>query len=232
MKKRERLVVLYEDDEIMVVNKPAGLLTVPSGPGRGAVEDTLLRRAREYLGRPRGPRPYVGPLHRLDRDTSGALALALTSQAHAAGREMFGAHRFERHYLALVHGMPRPSSGTIDAPIGSRYEGGRRAIARKGELSRRAVTHYTVLQQMRRAALIALELETGRQHQIRAHLEHLGHPIVGDKVYSAGAARLSASRAMLHAWRLAFDHPLRGAHIAVEADPPEDFLEALDRLQR
>ena len=231
--KRTRLSILHEDDEILVVDKPAGLLTIPSDPARAGFEDTLLRRVRDYLARPRGPRPYVGVLHRLDRDTSGALALALSRRAHEVGREMFRAHRFERHYLALVQGVPRAESGTISVPLSSHYAEGRRAIAARGEASRDAVTHYTVLEAMGRTALVALELETGRQHQIRAHLEHLGHPIIGEKIYTPNIrAKIRAPRPMLHAWKLAFDHPLRDRRIAVEADPPRDFLELLARLER
>jgi 23S rRNA pseudouridine1911/1915/1917 synthase len=232
-RKHARLVILHEDDEILVVDKPAGLLTVPTDRAHAGIQDSLLGRAREYVARPRGPRPYVGVLHRLDRDTSGALALALNREAHERGREMFAAHRFERHYLAIVHGVPFPAEGTIRAPIADRYVSGRRGVARRGEAARDALTHYTVLESMRRTALVALELGTGRQHQIRAHLEYIGHPIVGDEVYTAGAARsVAAPRPMLHAWKLAFAHPLRGTPISVEADPPADFLETLSRFDR
>ncbi len=230
MRRAKRLSILYEDDDVLVIDKPAGLLTIPSDPARAGFEDTVLRRVREYIARPRGPRPYVGVLHRLDRDTSGALALALTRAAHASGREMFAAHQFERHYLAIVHGVPHPPEGTIRAPISSRYASGRRGVARPGQDARDAVTHYTVLESMGRTSLVALELETGRQHQIRAHLEHLGHPLVGERVYSTGAGpKIVAPRQMLHAWKLSFDHPVRSSPIAVEADPPRDFLETLAR---
>lgn len=232
-RKSSRLAILYEDDGILVVDKPAGVLTVPTERAHAGIQDSILGRAREYVRRPRGPRPYVGVLHRLDRDTSGALALALTREAHAIGREMFAAHRFERHYLAIVHGVPDPPTGTIRAPIADRYVSGRRGVARRGEPARDALTQYTVLESMGHTALVALELGTGRQHQIRAHLEHLGHPIVGEKVYNQGAARsITAPRPMLHAWRLAFDHPTRHTRIAVEADPPADFLATLARLDR
>lgn len=228
-----RLEILYEDDEILVVDKPAGLLTIPTDRAYARVQDSLLRRAREYIARPRGPRPYVGALHRLDRDTSGALALALTREAHSAGRELFGAHRFERHYLAIVHGVPSPQSGTINLPIAERYVRGKRGVAQPGEPARDAITRYTVLEAFPRASLLALELETGRQHQIRAHLEHIGHPIVGEPVYNRGARRgIAAPRPMLHAWKLAFDHPITGRRIAVEADPPADFLATLARVAR
>lgn len=238
-----QLAILYEDSEILVIDKPAGLLTIPSDPTRAAFEDTVLRRVRDYVARPRGPRPYVGVLHRLDRDTSGALAIALTRDAHAAGRDLFAAHQFDRHYLAIVYGVPTPREGTIRAPISSRYLSGRRGVARPGHEARAAITHYRVLEAFGPAALVELELETGRQHQIRAHLEHLGHPIVGERVYSSattaksglpagGRRRISAPRQMLHAWTLAFPHPIRRTEVAVEADPPKDFLDTLERVRR
>jgi 23S rRNA pseudouridine1911/1915/1917 synthase len=247
---RKRLSILYEDSELLVIDKPAGLLTIPSDPARAGFEDTVLKRVREYVARPpvrrslggggRGPRPYVGVLHRLDRDTSGALAIALTHAAHAAGRDLFAAHHFERHYLAIVHGVPELRDGTIRAPISSRYLSGRRGVARPGDEARDAITHYRVLEAFRGASLVELELDTGRQHQIRAHLEHLGHPIVGEQVYSADSAKatagkgrkLKAPRQMLHAWTLAFPHPLRGTQVSVEADPPRDFLDTLERLRK
>ena len=244
----KRLVILYEDSEILVIDKPAGVLTIPSDPARAGFEDTVLKRVRDYVGRPPvrrslcgGGRPYVGVLHRLDRDTSGALAIALTHAAHAAGRDLFAAHQFERHYLAIVHGVPEPRDGTIRAPISSRYLSGRRGVARPGQEARDAITHYRVLEAFRGASLVELELETGRQHQIRAHLEHLGHPIVGEQVYSSPARghatagpgrKLKAPRQMLHAWTLAFPHPLRCTEVAVEADPPRDFVDALERLRK
>ncbi len=229
---RERLSILHEDDEILVIDKPAGLLTIPSLPTRAAFEDTVLRRVRDYVAKPRGPRPYVGVLHRLDRDTSGALALALTREAHAIGRELFRSHRFERRYLAIVHGVPYPLRGSIDVPISDRYVAGKRGVARAGQPARGAITHYTVLRAFGRASLLELELETGRQHQIRVHLEHLGYPLVGERVYGATTSKLRAPRQMLHAWKLVFPHPVRHRTITAEADPPPDFLELIARLDR
>ena len=120
--------ILHEDDEIIVLNKPAGLLSIPSSPEAGHSEDTVLRRVREYMQFKLGHKTYVGMLHRLDRDTSGSLAVALSKDAHAAGRELFKAHRFERHYLALVQGIPNPPKGTIHARISSGYRDGRRKL--------------------------------------------------------------------------------------------------------
>jgi len=228
---RSRFARLYEDDHVLVLDKPAGLLTVPADREGAPGEDTVLARVREYMERRRGTRGYVGPLHRLDRDTSGALAVALSREAHEAGRELFGAHGFERRYLALVHGSPAADVGTIDAPIADAYVGGRRRLATAGEPSRPAVTHFVVREHFgTAAALLELTLETGRQHQIRLHLQRLGHPVLGDRVYGP-AGGPPAPRQMLHAWRLAFPHPITGARIAVEAPVPEDFSKVMRRLR-
>ena len=232
--------ILYEDDEIIVLNKPAGLLSIPSSPDAGSSEDTVLRRVREYIAFKLGHKSYVGMLHRLDRDTSGSLAVALSKEAHAAGRELFKEHRFERHYLALVQGIPEPASGTIHARISSGYRDGRRKLVDEDKSGLDATTDYRVRERLKNAALLELRLHTGRQHQIRLHLEKLGHPLIGERVYAAGEAPASgrtgarrampAKRNMLHAWTLAFPHPLTGKRIAVEAPLPADFLGTMKRL--
>jgi 23S rRNA pseudouridine1911/1915/1917 synthase len=214
---RANFDILHEDEHIIVLNKPAGLLSIPSSPDAGSSEDTVLKRVREYMAFKLGHKSYVGMLHRLDRDTSGSLAVALSKDAHAAGREMFKRHAFERHYLAIVQGIPNLPQGTIEAKIS---------------------TGYRVKQRLKNAALLELRLHTGRQHQIRLHLEQLGHPLLGERIYADGDARQSrvgrtrveAKRNMLHAWTLAFAHPLTGAPIAVEAPLPEDFQQVLARL--
>jgi len=236
------LARLYEDAEILVIDKPAGLLTIATDPALRDSEDTVLGRAQEYARHLRGRRGYAGVLHRLDRDTSGALAIALTREAHEAGRELFAAHRFERRYLAIVDGVPDPDRGTIDAAIADGYTDGRRRLAGPRDDGRQAVTHYRVLEAFGTAALVELRLETGRQHQIRLHLERLGHPLVGEKVYtgSSGSGRsggsggsgggVTAKRQMLHAWRLAFPQPVRNNAIVVEAPVPADFEQILRHL--
>jgi 23S rRNA pseudouridine1911/1915/1917 synthase len=233
--------ILHEDEDIIVLNKPAGVLSIPSAPGAGAVEDTILRRVREYIAFKRGHKSYVGMLHRLDRDTSGSLAVALSKDAHAAGRELFKEHRFERHYLALVQGIPDPPSGTITARISSGYRDGRRKLVDDHAAGLDAATDYRVRERLNGASLLELRLHTGRQHQIRLHLEQLGHPLIGERVYaapesafaraSAGHASVSSKRNMLHAWTLAFPHPLNGEQISVEAPLPADFLKTMKRLR-
>jgi 23S rRNA pseudouridine1911/1915/1917 synthase len=228
---RLSLPILYADDSVLVLDKPAGLLSVASSPGLDD-EDTALARVKEYA-RHRDPRrAYAGVVHRLDRDTSGALAFALSPEARGALRAMFREHALDRRYLALVKGAPRQDRGRISLPIAEAYEGGRRRIARPGEAARDAVTHWTVRERLEGAALLELRLETGRQHQIRLHLAHEGWPIVGDPVYGAGArGSVRVNRQMLHAWLLAFDHPLTGAPVRAESPLPEDFGRALDALR-
>jgi 23S rRNA pseudouridine1911/1915/1917 synthase len=230
--KRSRLALLHAERDLIVVNKPAGLLSIPSAPGRLEYEDSVLRRARVYAAHKRGRQAYAGMLHRLDRGTSGALAVALSRQVHEAGRLLFRAHEFDRTYLAIVEGVPIPAEGTIDVPIASEYEGGRRDVTARGERTLPARTHYRVRETFgRRAALVELTLETGRQHQIRIHLASIGHPVMGDRVY--GRARASAERTdrpLLHAWKLAFPHPLTGKQISVEAPLPHDFTGRLRQL--
>jgi 23S rRNA pseudouridine1911/1915/1917 synthase len=170
-------------------------------------------------------------LHRLDRDTSGALAIALTRSAHRKGRELFAAHAIDRRYLAVVHGVPSPRRGTIEGHVSNAYAGGRRALVTRTSQGRPAVTHYRVVEAFDVAALVELRLETGRQHQIRLHLQRLGHPLVGEKVYAGSTARLDASRQMLHAWRLQFPHPISGRAVSVEAPTPADMSKLLSRFR-
>ena len=237
--------ILHEDDEVIVLNKPAGLLSIPSSPEAGSSEDTVLRRVREYMQFKLGHKTYVGMLHRLDRDTSGSLAVALSKDAHAAGRELFKAHRFERHYLALVQGIPTPPKGTIHARISSGYRDGRRKLVGEDKSGLDATTDYKVRERLKDAALLELRLHTGRQHQIRLHLEKIGHPLIGERVYSGekdsspkssafakatADKQAGANRNMLHAWTLAFPHPITGKRIAVEAPLPSDFVRMMKKL--
>ena len=243
LKVRAPFDILHEDEHVIVLNKPAGLLSIPSSPGLGGSEDTVLRRVREYMAFKRGHKTYVGMLHRLDRDTSGSLAVALSKDAHAAGRELFKHHRFDRHYLALVQGIPDPPSGTIAARISTGYRSGRRKLVDDDDEGLEATTDYLVREKLMGAALLELRLHTGRQHQIRLHLERLGHPLIGERVYDSHQSRPSSPRAlkpskapakrnMLHAWTLAFPHPLRDARISVDAPLPADFEQLLARLRK
>lgn len=219
----------YQDDALVVVDKPAGLLTVPTDAGVN--DDCVLSRLRADLTRVRGPRTYVGALHRLDRGTSGLVAIALSRECHAAGRAAFREHAFLRRYLALVEGSTRQEAGTIDLPIADEYESGKRHIAGDDdEPSRHAITHYRVKERLQRATLLEVELDTGRQHQIRLHLRAIGHPIVRDGVYGT-AKQASNTRPFLHASRLAFPHPISGMEIDCVSELPADFAAAVKRLR-
>ncbi len=227
---RLSLPLLHQDDALLVVDKPAGLLSVPTSPD-ARQQDSVIARVLEYAERLRPRHGFAGAVHRLDRDTSGALAVALHDRARRALRELFRQHRAERRYVALVCGMPQTEQGRIDAPISDRYAGGRRGVARPGEAGLPAVTRYRVVERLSGAALLEIELETGRQHQIRAHLAHVGLPILGDATYGSEAAA-AAPRQMLHARVLGFLHPLSGAAIRVESPLPADFERVLAALRR
>ena len=229
---------LYEDETLIVVDKPAGLLSVPSAPGRDD-EDTARARVFDYAAKLHPRRPFVGAVHRLDRDTSGALAFALTPAAREALRELFSRHAIVRRYLAIVRveaaGGPiiAAGRGTIDLPVHTEYVAGRRRIARAGEPSLQARTRWRVRERFAHAALVELELETGRQHQIRLHLAHVGLPLLGDAVYGAKRAsrgRPRVERQMLHAALLELTHPLTGVKVRAESPLPADFEAALELL--
>jgi 23S rRNA pseudouridine1911/1915/1917 synthase len=230
---RSSLPILYADEHVIVVDKPAGLLTVPTGPGRH--EDTALARVQDYARHLRPHGWFAERVHRLDRDTSGALAFALSPEARAGLIRTFRDHRILRVYLAVVARVPRERSGTVDAPLREEWVSGRRGVARPGEASREAVTRWTLREALSRAALLEVRLETGRQHQIRAHLAHAGLPILGDAVYGVAAVageRAVAPRPLLHAWRLGFAHPVTGERVEVDSPPPADFRRALAFLRR
>jgi 23S rRNA pseudouridine1911/1915/1917 synthase len=206
---------------------------VPTTPE--SQEDTAQRRVQDFARHLNPRHPYAGAVHRLDRDTSGALAFALRPQVRGALRELFREHHIERRYLALVVGTPRQPQGQVEAPLHEAYEAGRRRVAHPGEPGREALTRWTLRERFPGAALLEVELGTGRQHQIRVHLAHVGLPVLGDEVYTARhtpRAPVPVERQMLHAWRLAFRHPQTGAEVAVESALPDDFRRALAALRR
>jgi 23S rRNA pseudouridine1911/1915/1917 synthase len=231
---RLSLPLLYRDDALIIIDKPAGLLSVPTASADNEREDTALARVREYVLRLHRKRPFVAAAHRLDRDTSGALVFALTPEMRESMRALFRAHRIDRRYLALIEGRPRPDSGVIELPIRDAYVAGRRGVARPGEPAKIARSSWRLVERFRGAALIEVELATGRQHQIRIHLAHVGHPVLGDSVYGDAERRpiLRVKRQMLHARHLAFEHPISGQRIAVESPMPADFAATLSLLRR
>ena len=219
------LEVRYDDDRVLVVSKPAGLVTHPArGHEAGTLVNALLGLGVPLSGRG-SARP--GIVHRLDKDTSGLLLVAKDDGAQRALVDALRSRRVERRYLALVRGRLPAASGTIEAAVGRHPVKRRRMAVVSG--GRPAVTHYRVLDSHDRASLADVTLDTGRTHQIRVHLAHLGHPVLGDRVYggaSEAARRFGLDRPFLHAWRLEFPHP-DGGRITVTDELPGDLAAAL-----
>jgi len=219
--------VRYEDAHLAVVDKPAGIVVHPgAGRGLGTLAGGILQRWPQVRGV--GEEGRWGIVHRLDRDTSGLLMVALTAEAWAALRPAIARHLVERAYLALVHGEPAAATGTIDAPLGRHPR--RRGLVQIDAAGRAARTHYQCLARWPAARLTLLEvtLDTGRTHQIRVHLASIGHPVVADPVYGRGDSL--AGRQFLHAARLRFAHPITGEPVVVESPLPPDLAEVLGRL--
>ena len=205
--------VRHADDHLVVVDKPAGVLTVPA-PGRTG--PTVVDLLTKQLQRP------VFAVHRLDEETTGALVLALDAAARAGMEELFRVHAVERHYLALTSAAPSPPAGRIEASLGEGADGMIRVVTRGGQ---RAVTHYETLARRGRCALVQCRLETGKRNQIRVHLAALGCPLAGDRKYGFRARTDERfPRVMLHSWRLQFRHPILGTAVAVEIQPGEPEL--------
>ncbi|GAB4181506.1 MAG: RluA family pseudouridine synthase [Terrimicrobiaceae bacterium] len=212
------LDILFEDRFLVVINKPAGLVV---HPGAGHVSGTLVSAMLHHCGTLGGPASRPGIVHRLDRETSGCLVVAKTDTIHSALAAQFAAREVKKTYLALVAGIPRRSFGTIDAPIG-RHAVYRQKMAVVSEgRGRNAITEYRVLAAGGGRSLVQCHPLTGRTHQIRVHLKHLGHPVLGDPVYGN---RGKFDRHMLHAWKLGFLHPGTKKAVTFEAPPPPEFL--------
>jgi 23S rRNA pseudouridine1911/1915/1917 synthase len=220
------LVVRYSDDRVLVVSKPAGLVTHPAGGHTaGTLVNALLGLGLSLSGEG-SARP--GIVHRLDKGTSGLLLVARDDEAHASLTTALKARRIKRSYLALVRGRPPAASGTIEAPIG-RHPGRRTVMAVVAD-GRHAVTHYKLVDRSDAAALLEVTLETGRTHQIRVHLSSIGHPVLGDAAYggtSELSRELGLQRPFLHAYRLAFPHPSSGQIVEVIDPLPADLRSAL-----
>lgn len=224
--------VLYQDEYLAVVSKPAGLVVHPaSGHADGTLVNALLY-AMNDLSRIEGVvRP--GIVHRLDRDTSGLIVVAKNDEAYARLQELIKARKLKRIYLALVHGVPATRFGTIDAPIG-RDARNRKKMAVRSEGGKPALTRFEVLRQLRESSILEVELVTGRTHQIRVHMAYIGHPVAGDHEYGARGSlerELGLERQFLHAYRLSFSHPFTGLEMTFEDPLPPDLKQALDRLE-
>jgi 23S rRNA pseudouridine1911/1915/1917 synthase len=216
------LRVAYEDEHLLVVDKPAGLVVHPAaGHARGTLVHGLLAHAVAGGEEPERP----GIVHRLDRDTSGLLVVARSPEAHRRLQALIRRREVERHYLALVVGRPRSRTGRIEAPIGrDRHDPTRQSL--DTATPRDAVTHFSLVELLPRHALLDVRLETGRTHQIRVHLAAIDLPVAGDSVYGR-AGELGLERQFLHAARLAFPHPFGGERIEAESPLPRDLAAAL-----
>jgi 23S rRNA pseudouridine1911/1915/1917 synthase len=221
--------VVFEDEHLLVVDKPAGVVVHPApGHAAGTLVQALAGRA---AGGADAWRP--GIVHRLDRDTSGLLVVAKSDAVHRALQELIRRREMRREYLALVSGRPGARSGTIDAPIG-RDRRDRTSHSTSTDRPREAVTHFELERAFPRTTLLRVRLETGRTHQIRVHLAAIGHPVCGDAQYRGGpcGARLGLTRQFLHAAKLAFTHPITGATVACESNLPVDLLHASEAAAR
>jgi 23S rRNA pseudouridine1911/1915/1917 synthase len=219
--------IAWEDEHLLVVDKPAGLVVHPA---RGHREGTLSQILADTAGGVAGGDPdRPGIVHRLDRDTSGLLVVARSEEAHRLLQEALRERLIEREYIALVEGLPPARTGTIEAPIG-RHPRIRTRMAVGGTASREARTHFTLERSLPGVSLLRLRLDTGRTHQIRVHLQAIGHPVCGDPEYGT-AGMLGLTRQFLHATRLAFPHPITGEPVEVNSPLPEDLLEALERAE-
>ncbi len=221
------LDIEYEDDDVIVVNKPAGMVTHPAHGSRdGTLVNALLAHDPKLPGDPVRP----GLVHRLDRDTSGLLVVAKTSEALRKLGIAMQRRFITREYLGLVSGIPDFPRGTLDGAIGRDPEHRMKYAIRTD--GKPAVTHYALREPLVRASELTFTLETGRTHQIRVHLAALGHPIISDPVYGRRDSRVALAGQALHAWKLAFRHPITGEDLSFEAEPPASYREAKEALRR
>ena len=222
--------VLYEDDDIIVVNKPKGMVVHPgNGNPDGTLVNALMNICKDSLSGIGGEiRP--GIVHRLDKDTSGVIVVAKNDKAHINLSEQIKNHEVEKTYIALVRGIVKENEATINMPIG-RNKNDRKKMAVEKD-GKEAVTHFKVLERYPKdnCTLLEVKIETGRTHQIRVHLSHIGYPVIGDTTYSNGKNKWGVVGQCLHAKRLKFKHPTTGKEMIIEAELPKYFKEILEQL--
>ncbi|MFB2771800.1 RluA family pseudouridine synthase [Pelatocladus sp. BLCC-F211] len=227
------LDILYEDDHILILNKTAGLVVHPA-PGHpdGTLVNAILAHCPNLPGIGGVQRP--GIVHRLDKDTTGAIAIAKTEFAHQHLQAQLKAKTAQREYLGVIYGVPKTESGTVDLPIGRHpVDRKKMAVVSTEKGGRPAVTHWRILERLGNYTLMHFQLETGRTHQIRVHSAHMGHPIVGDPVYSSGrSVGVNLPGQALHAWRLRLQHPASGEWIEATAPIPQTLTTLLEVLRR
>jgi 23S rRNA pseudouridine1911/1915/1917 synthase len=231
------LTIVYEDDHLLVVDKPAGMVVHPAaGNFDGTLVNALLHHCAGRLSGIGGvARP--GIVHRIDKDTSGLLVVAKTDVAHEGLAAQFARHSIERRYLAITSGVPVPPAGTIDAPLARSASNRKKIAVVAGNRGKRAVTRYRIVEPLRDAALVECRLETGRTHQVRVHLASIGHPLLGDPVYGRAGGRhsellkrLDFHRQALHAAALGFVHPVSKENLSFESALPSDIQELFGAL--
>jgi 23S rRNA pseudouridine1911/1915/1917 synthase len=221
------LDILFEDHDLIVINKPAGLVVHPgAGHKQHTLVNALLHHCPTLSGIGGKERP--GIVHRLDKETSGCLVVAKNDATHRALSAQFAARTVEKIYLALVSGKPRRASGMIEEKIG-RHPVHRKRMSAGSTRGRPAKTEYRVIRSSEKFSLVECRLYSGRTHQVRVHLHHLGHPVLGDKIYAPKSAK-DFPRQMLHAWKLGFEHPRRKKRTAFEAPVPDDFTTGIEAL--
>ena len=224
------LNIIYEDDDILVVNKQKGLVVHPgNGNPNGTLVNAVMAYCKDSLSGIGGEiRP--GIVHRIDKDTSGLLIIAKNDKAHINMSEQIKNHEVKKTYIALVRGNMKENKATIDMPIArSEKERTKMAVSKRGK---RAVTHVTVLEKFEKFTLLQVIIETGRTHQIRVHLAEIGYPVVGDFVYSNGKNPFGVQGQMLHSSKLEFKHPITGQEMKLEAPFPEYFEKVLAELKK
>lgn len=223
------LDIVYEDDDVLVVNKCQGMVVHPApGSWSGTLVNALLYHCRNLSGINGIIRP--GIVHRIDKDTSGLLVVAKNDQAHQGLAAQIKEHSMARKYIAIVHGVVLESSGTVEAPIG-RDTSDRKKMAVSFHNSKSAITHYEVLERFREFTFLRARLETGRTHQIRVHMAYLKHPVLGDPLYGPRRNPFGLEGQMLHAEHLGFVHPRTGEWLEFTVEPPEIFTAVIKQLK-
>lgn len=224
------LDVLYEDKDLLIVNKPKGMVVHPApGHYEGTLVNAIMYHCKGGLSGINGVmRP--GIVHRIDKDTTGSIIVCKNDEAHNAVAKLLKAHDITRKYRAVVHGNVKDARGTVDAPIG-RHPVDRKKMAINERNGKRAVTHYSVLERFGQYTYIECELETGRTHQIRVHMASIGHPLLGDAVYSGRKQPFRLEGQVLHAMTIGFVHPGSGAYVEFEAPLPAYFEALLQKLR-
>ena len=221
--------VIYEDNDIIVVNKPKGMVVHPAnGNPDGTLVNAILALCKDNLSGIGGEiRP--GIVHRLDKDTSGLLIIAKNDLAHKNISEQIKNRQVKKIYIALVKGNVAEDEATIDMPIGRSAKDRKKMAVRKD--GKTAITHFKVLKRYNKYTLLEIKIDTGRTHQIRVHMAEIGHPVVGDMVYSSGKNEFGIEGQMLHAKSLDFRHPVTGKEMHLEADVPQYFVDVLNKLK-